>query len=140
MEQTTEGPIDQERRDESSEVNQQPYFVEVDRNGCPKCGAGRMWTVIGPDGAAIGESWSAEEPAQDMADEKNDAYDAGMERGQKERDQLKAELEDSLTRLHWFFEQFRERRHHPYTGFCDCICCSTERLLRKHGKLGGKDG
>jgi hypothetical protein len=31
-----------------------PYFVEVDSNGCSHCGAGRTYCVIGPDGVASG--------------------------------------------------------------------------------------
>ncbi len=35
-----------------------PYFVEVDQNGCSKCGFGRNYTIIGPDGVVLGIFYS----------------------------------------------------------------------------------
>lgn len=54
-----------------------PYFVEVDANGCGHCGAGRQWTVVGPDGVAIGQSFEDEEIADDIASYMNQAYWVG---------------------------------------------------------------
>jgi len=57
---------------------EQPYFIEVDNNGCPHCGATRSWVVIGPDGCALGITFGHEEDAEDLADNMNTAYWQGM--------------------------------------------------------------
>ena len=51
-----------------------PYFIEVDDNACGTCGAGRTWTVIGPDGVAASQSWEDEEDATAYADALNHAF------------------------------------------------------------------
>lgn len=60
------------------EKKELPYFVEVDSNGCGHCGAGRTYTVIGPDGVAAGTSWENEEDADAYADAMNEAYAHGQ--------------------------------------------------------------
>lgn len=55
----------------------EPYFVEVDNNGCEKCGAGKTWTVVGPDGVAQGQSFENVEDAEALADALNGAFFAG---------------------------------------------------------------
>lgn len=58
----------------------EPYFIEVDSNGCSKCGAGRTWTVCGPDGSWLSTSYEGEEgqeQAEWLADILNQAYWAG---------------------------------------------------------------
>ena len=55
----------------------EPYFIEVDHNGCATCGHDRSWTVVGPDGTAEGQSWGDEESASDWADAMNRAYYVG---------------------------------------------------------------
>lgn len=62
---------------EKSEKDEEPYFVEVDNNGCPHCRAGRNYTVIGPDGLGCGTSYDDEEDAMHMAEELNAAYFTG---------------------------------------------------------------
>jgi hypothetical protein len=64
----------------------EPYFVEVDENGCTKCGAGRMWTVIGPDGDQHHTSFADEDDAAKLAEDLNDAYYKGNH--EKQRDVL----------------------------------------------------
>lgn len=57
-----------------------PYFIEVDANGCSKCGAGRSWTVCGPDDVWLSTSYEGpegEEQAEWLADILNAAYFAG---------------------------------------------------------------
>lgn len=54
-----------------------PYRVEVDKDGCETCGHGRMWTIVGPDNVALGESWGDKEFVDDIAQLLNEAYDAG---------------------------------------------------------------
>lgn len=56
-----------------------PYSVEIDDEGCEKCQDGRTWTVIRPDGVALGTSWADEEEAEYMAEMMNMAYKAGQE-------------------------------------------------------------
>lgn len=60
-----------------SEQGKEPYFVEVNNDGCSRCGHDRTWTVVGPDGVALGQSWVDEDDAQDVADWLNEAYEAG---------------------------------------------------------------
>jgi len=60
------------------------YFVEVDENGCAKCGAGRMWTVIGPDGDQHHTSFADEDDAAKLAEDLNDAYYKGVHEKQRE--------------------------------------------------------
>jgi hypothetical protein len=55
------------------------YRVEVDTEGCKHCAGGRMWTIVGSDGVAIGSSWGDQEFASDIADLMNMAFDAGKE-------------------------------------------------------------
>lgn len=56
---------------------EEPYFVEIDNNGCSKCGAGRTWVVVDPDGYAGGTSYGLEEDAQDLAENLNIAFHRG---------------------------------------------------------------
>lgn len=60
-----------------------PYFVEVDNNGCPKCGHERTYTIIQPGGDAIGKSFSDEDDASELAELLNEAYYRGR-RGEHE--------------------------------------------------------
>ena len=55
----------------------QPYFVEVNNNGCSKCGHDRTWDVIDPDGFALDRSWEDEEEADWIAEILNEAYKMG---------------------------------------------------------------
>ena len=64
------------------------YFLEVDTNGCPHCGRGRTWNIIGPDGAALGMRWTESdedresgEPPEDaamMCEAMNEAFATGQ--------------------------------------------------------------
>ena len=68
----------------------EPYFVQVQENGCGHCGAGRMWTIITPDGCEWSQSWSADEDgdcpndAHEMCSDLNSAFYMGQERQTKE--------------------------------------------------------
>jgi hypothetical protein len=55
----------------------EPYFVEVDQNGCERCGHGKTWTVVGPDGVAHSQSFDDVEDAESLADALNGAFFAG---------------------------------------------------------------
>lgn len=55
----------------------EPYFIEVDNNGCT-CGSGRTWTIIDPDGVATGQSWGDEDEAAYICELINDAYHRGQ--------------------------------------------------------------
>jgi hypothetical protein len=56
----------------------EPYFVEVDENGCPKCGSGRLWVVVDPDGVRGSTSYGLEEDADDLAEDLNIAFGKGL--------------------------------------------------------------
>ena len=61
-----------------------PYTVEVDNNGCEKCGTGRTWVVVYHAGLPdeIGDSCSYGNPdePEHLADALNEAYERGMAR------------------------------------------------------------
>ncbi len=61
-----------------STCNGEAYRVEVETDGCEKCGYGRLWAVVGPDGDALGRSFEDEEGAADLAEKLNAAYSAGV--------------------------------------------------------------
>jgi predicted regulator of Ras-like GTPase activity (Roadblock/LC7/MglB family) len=52
------------------------YAVEVDQLGCKTCGHGRTWTVVGPDGVAIGQSFEDHADAEDLAALLSHVHDA----------------------------------------------------------------
>ena len=62
-----------------------PYFVELDTLGCSKCGAGKMWRVVGPDGVSYSVTYADEEDADSLCDMLNDAYSAGRQQGRKDQ-------------------------------------------------------
>jgi hypothetical protein len=56
------------------------YEAVKDAPACPHCGEGESWSVKGPDGALIGQSWTgdnAECEAEEMAQMLNAAFEAG---------------------------------------------------------------
>lgn len=63
-----------------TETQDKPYRVEVDKGGCERCSHGQMWTIVGPDGYAFGESWGDREFVEDLVEYLNDAYEAGSRR------------------------------------------------------------
>lgn len=56
---------------------EEPYFVELDTNGCIHCGHGRMWRIVGPDGSALSISYADDEDATWLAEQLNTAYEVG---------------------------------------------------------------
>ena len=54
-----------------------PYFIEVERPLCRYCKNPATWTVIGPDGYGIGQTFEHEVDAVEIADMLNDAYRRG---------------------------------------------------------------
>lgn len=75
------------------EAGEDPYFTEVDNNGCSHCGSGRTWNVIGPDGVALSTSYEDEDAAIDLADMLNEAFARGASSRDKEIASLLAALE-----------------------------------------------
>lgn len=57
------------------------YTVEVDDGGCEKCGAGKTWVVVGPDGDAEGVSYDDYDDARYLASAMNAAFENGFRRG-----------------------------------------------------------
>lgn len=55
-----------------------PYTVECDRGGCEICGSGATWTVVGPDGYALGQSFEDKEVAEDLAGYMNGAHEYAL--------------------------------------------------------------
>jgi hypothetical protein len=55
-----------------------PYSVRVAGVGCRHCGAGVRWTIINPDGVAIGDAYDRASHAYDMADRLNWAFARGV--------------------------------------------------------------
>ena len=67
------------RRHEFPEEKEAYRVEESDSKGCEKCGSGKLWDIVGPDGYALGTSWGDKEFVDDLADWLNDAYVAGKE-------------------------------------------------------------
>jgi hypothetical protein len=74
----------------------EPYFIEVDNNGCSKCSHGRNWCVVGPDGAAGGTSYGDEEDAAAIAEILNDAFSRGAHDPTEKLDLLKSQRHASI--------------------------------------------
>lgn len=55
----------------------QAYRVEIDKEGCTKCGAGKIWVIIGPGEMGTGVGYGAEEEADDVAEDLNLAFEEG---------------------------------------------------------------
>ena len=59
------------------DIEETPYFVEVDDNGCRTCGQGRNWVVVDPDGIRGSTSYGLQEDAEDLAEDLNRAFNRG---------------------------------------------------------------
>ncbi len=59
-------------------MSSDPYIVEVDSGGCEHCAQGKSWTVVGPDGVAMGVSYDEESEANFLASMMNLAYETGL--------------------------------------------------------------
>lgn len=57
---------------------EKPYTVGLDQDGCEKCGHGKLWAVVDPDGIALGTSYGEKDDAEDMADNMNLAFILGQ--------------------------------------------------------------
>lgn len=58
-----------------------PYHIDIDQQGCQTCNAGRTYTIVGPDGVALGLSWDDMNEALEWTDELNAAYNSGLADG-----------------------------------------------------------
>ena len=56
-----------------------PYFLEVETNGCKQCSHGRTWMIIGPDGDGLGTSYEDYGDAEELCEILNTAYWAGYD-------------------------------------------------------------
>lgn len=52
------------------------YQVEVEKNGCERCGKGKMWVIVA-NGIAGGTSYANEDEAVELCDQLNDAFELG---------------------------------------------------------------
>ena len=59
------------------DLEENPYFVEVDNNGCRECGHDRNWVVVDPDGIRGSTSYGLQEDADDLAEDLNRAFNRG---------------------------------------------------------------
>lgn len=66
-------------------IKEQPFFVEVDDNGCPECSSGRTYLVVGPDGVASSTSYSDDADAAHLAESLCDAYWQGRNSRKRKR-------------------------------------------------------
>ena len=55
----------------------EPFVVEVEKEGCERCGHGAQWTVVGPGEIAISQSFDDKELAEEIAEYMNQGYRAG---------------------------------------------------------------
>lgn len=57
----------------------EPYIVEVEKNGCEKCGAAKQWRIVFlPEDISLSTMYGDYEEAADLAEELNDAYAKGV--------------------------------------------------------------
>lgn len=63
-----------------------PYFVEVEANGCPHCGQGRTYRIVGPDDVGTGTIYENDNEASEVADDLNGAYWNGYSVGKIHND------------------------------------------------------
>lgn len=77
------------------------YTVEVENNGCERCGHGKLWVVVDPDGIAGGTSYSNEEEAADIAGMLNDALKRGQRRAKSLADSVAVLIADNTVEG-WF--------------------------------------
>lgn len=66
------------------------YKALQETEPCHRCGEGETWSVKGPDGAWIGQSWTGENSEYDageMASALNAAYELGMEAAERPADE-----------------------------------------------------
>jgi hypothetical protein len=62
------------------------YRVEAEEGkGCTTCGAGCLWTIVGPDEVAESTSWGDRDMAELICEAMNDAYEQGVKSVTKER-------------------------------------------------------
>lgn len=55
----------------------EPFTVEVDKDGCERCSHGTQWTVCGPDDTYIGQSFEDKVLVEEIADYMNQGFRAG---------------------------------------------------------------
>lgn len=65
---------------EEAESTQRAYVAFRETEPCHRCGEGESWTVKGPDGACIGQSWTGDDAECD-AEESAQALNAAFELG-----------------------------------------------------------
>lgn len=59
-----------------------PYYVEVDKEGCEKCGHDTLWSIVyRPDDCAGSASYGSKDEADDLCSLLNDAFDKGRVAG-----------------------------------------------------------
>jgi hypothetical protein len=96
-----------------------PYFIEIEKAPCDKCGGGKTWNVIGPNGQALSTSWSDEEHAQDVADECNSAFDLGRNssgrftQARLADEAVQAKVLEVRKEATERIESYRQTRQHP---------------------------
>ena len=59
-------------------IGRNPYKVEMDRSGCSKCGAGKLWMVVGPDGFSQSVLYGDRDEADHQAWILSKAYNLGL--------------------------------------------------------------
>lgn len=69
------------KREKYPRDRDEPFVVKLDSQGCATCGGGAEYSIVGPDGIALSETWSGEEgkeEADHRCAELNEAFDAGL--------------------------------------------------------------
>lgn len=64
--------------DAKSKADEEPYTVEQDEAGCERCGNGKTWRVIDPDGLGGDTSYGDKEDADEVAEKLNGAFCLGQ--------------------------------------------------------------
>lgn len=84
------------------------YTAFKETDACARCHEGESWTVKGPDGACIGQSWEGDD-AECSAEEEAQALNAAFEAGKQTGADLLTALRECLETFGSFTEGTRER-------------------------------
>lgn len=66
------------------------YRLEPCGRGCPTCGAGEFWDIVGPDDIALSTSWGDKEHAEELVEMLNDAYLLGKSQPKESQEAAEA--------------------------------------------------
>lgn len=120
-----------------SDEGRAPYVVEVESEGCERCCAGRMWTVVGPDDVALSTSFADQEHVEWIAEQMNHAYRAGQSAARADGEAAGLEKAAKVVKTHEVLHGDQRLRQ------VEGLLCETQHhlgLIEPHTHRGMTDG